>query len=227
MSANRHERIGQETEEARAYFERRAGSFDRLYSEKDQNWFVRRLNRRFRSDIVRRYLTTLRHAEAIGARRVLDVGCGSGRYLTALAELGVERLVGIDLSAAMLELAREQLAAVRSVDVELVCGDFMRWSTEERFDLVVAMGFFDYQLEPAPVLAKMRALVDHSVMASFPSRHWFRTPFRQIRYRFKRCPVFFYDREDILFLSRAAGFSRVEIAAIPGGGMDHVATFWV
>jgi SAM-dependent methyltransferase len=227
MSANRHERIGQETEAARAYFERRAGVFDRLYSEKDQNWFMRQLNRRFRSDIVRRYLMTLRYAEAIGARCVLDVGCGSGRYLTALAELGVERLVGIDLSAAMLELARKQLATVPSVDIELVCADFMRWSTEERFDLVVAMGFFDYQSEPASVLAKMRALASDSVMASFPSRHWFRTPFRQVRYRFKHCPVFFYNREDIVLLSRAAGFSRVEIAAIPGAGMNYVATFWV
>ncbi|MEW5701679.1 MAG: class I SAM-dependent methyltransferase [Candidatus Zixiibacteriota bacterium] len=210
----------------RGYFERKAGAFDRLYRTSDQNWLMRRLNRRFRSDIMRRYMMTLEHAETIGAGRVLDVGCGSGRYLAGLAGAGAERLVGVDMSAPMLELARQQLTAVRDVDIDLICADFATWSCDERFDLVVAMGFFDYQSDAEAMLRKMRSLTDGSVIASFPSHHWFRTRLRRLRYRFKRCPVFFYHRHEIVALGRNSGFERIEIAAIPGGGMDHVVTFW-
>jgi SAM-dependent methyltransferase len=212
--------------DVRAYFERAAATFDRLYAEERQGPLMRRLNRRFRSDIARRFVMALQHAQAINADSVLDVGCGSGRYLCALAGIGVGRLVGIDVSEPMLELARAHLRETPASRVDLVHGEFMGWATEERFDLVVAMGFFDYQSDPAAALRRMRELSRHSIMASFPSVHWFRTPFRRFRYLWKRCPVHFYRRAQVAEFGRLIGATRTEIAEIPGGGMDYVTTFW-
>jgi SAM-dependent methyltransferase len=71
----------------------------------------------------------------------LDLGCGTGRYFSALA--GVRSLVGIDASADMLAEARRPLHAdrVATRDIELVEGDFL---THEfgaaRFDLVYSIG---------------------------------------------------------------------------------------
>jgi len=42
----------------------------------------------------------------VAGKTVLDVGCGSGRYLRILRERGAHRVAGIDFSAAMLGRAR-------------------------------------------------------------------------------------------------------------------------
>ncbi|MBU0512308.1 MAG: class I SAM-dependent methyltransferase [Chloroflexi bacterium] len=41
---------------------------------------------------------------------VLDLCCGAGRHLLALRELGFERLVGLDLSNELLQVAANRLA---------------------------------------------------------------------------------------------------------------------
>lgn len=47
----------------------------------------------------------------IGVRdkRILDFGCGDGRYAFHLAELGASEVVGIDVSPAMIEIANREL----------------------------------------------------------------------------------------------------------------------
>lgn len=213
--------------DVRSYFERSAESFDRLYHENAQSPFWRWINRTYRSDIVLRFLQTCQHVEKSQPKSVLDVGCGSGRYLAAFAKLNVERMVGIDLSQPMLNLAREQVRLAGHQNTELICANFDAFETKERFDIVVAMGYFDYQSDAVRVLKRMRALCNHSVVASFPSRHWLRTPLRQVRYRMKNCPVFFYDRETITATAELAGFSSVETLKLPGAGMDYVSVLRV
>jgi len=217
------ERVG----DVRAYFERAAGSFDQLYGEEAQSPFSRWMNRQFRSDIVGRFVFTCEHIKKSGARSVLDVGCGSGRYLAAFAKLGVERMVGIDLSQPMLDLSAKYIAAVGHTGTQLVRADFDTFLSEERFDVVVAMGYFDYQPDPVSVLRRMRGFGKNSVIASFPSRHWFRTPLRQIRYRLKNCPVYFYDSSFIDSIAAQAGFQSVATTKLPGAGMDYVSVFRV
>ena len=66
----------------------------------------------------------------------LDLGCGSGTYATRLAERGA-RVVGVDLSATMLGLARER-ARTREADLELLVADIARPLpfSSSQFDLV-------------------------------------------------------------------------------------------
>jgi SAM-dependent methyltransferase len=52
-----------------------------------------------------------RQLEAVGARRVLDAACGTGRHALALAANGYQ-VVGADLSAGMIQQALENAAAV-------------------------------------------------------------------------------------------------------------------
>lgn len=222
MTQGRAGRGDELTSDVRVYFERAADSFDKLYSEDGQTELWRWINRRFRSDIVARFLKTCSHIKQAKAKSVLDVGCGSGRYLAAFANLGVERLVGIDLSRPMLDLALQQISAAGHHNTELICANFDDFIPTEKFDVVVAMGFFDYQSDPRATLERMRSMTRHSVIASFPSRHWFRTPLRQVRYKLKKCPVYFYDNRKIEEITRRAGFARVQSTKLPGAGMDYV-----
>jgi 2-polyprenyl-3-methyl-5-hydroxy-6-metoxy-1,4-benzoquinol methylase len=214
-----------ESAKVTTYFNSAAYRFDSLYSEMGSNFLMRFLNRKFRKDIYERFTLTLEHAEALGVRSVLDVGCGSGRYALAFAELGLEKIVGIDCSPAMIELAGK-ITSDRHKRIglfEFTCSDFMGFMSEERYDLVLAMGVFDYIKEPIPFLSKMISLSDRSVVTSFPSISLYRTPIRKARYYVKRCPVYFYDRKKIETLFAKVGFRDVEIKKIPGAGMDYVA----
>lgn len=58
-----------------------------------------------------RYLASI--LPDIAGSNVLDLGCGTGRWLTRLLARGASRVVGIDLSAAMLRVA-QGTAAIRN-----------------------------------------------------------------------------------------------------------------
>lgn len=54
---------------------------------------------------------------------VLDVGCGSGRYMLHALRRGAARVIGVDLSAPMLARADAELAALQAAaDVDLIQG---------------------------------------------------------------------------------------------------------
>ncbi len=211
------------------YFTRSAVPFDSLYGEERMNPAWRWVNRTFRRDIYERYVRTIEHARRYGLGSALDVGCGSGRYATGLAEAGVKRIVGVDFSPSMIELARRhtQELPADGAEVEFLVRDFDAYTTEKRFDLVIAMGYFDYTADPVAVLSRMRSFATHSVVVSFPSKSVYRTPIRKVRYRVKNVPVHFYEPQEIQAFSRAAGFSRSEVTKIRGAGMDYVAAFFL
>jgi hypothetical protein len=64
-------------------------------------------------------------------------------------------------------------------------------------------------------------------MASFPSISVYRTPIRKLRYRVKRCPVYFYTRQRVVEVVAAAGCASCDVHEIRGSGQDFFATLWV
>lgn len=58
-------------------------------------------------------------AERFGARRVLDIGCGTGVFALLLADRGIE-VVGVDPARASVDVARAKPGAER---VRWICGD--------------------------------------------------------------------------------------------------------
>jgi SAM-dependent methyltransferase len=84
-----------------------------------------------------------RLSRRLGARRVLELACGSGRVALPLASAltgGDACLVGVELADEMLAEARRKLddadESVRRL-VTLVQGDMRCWRSVERFDLVL------------------------------------------------------------------------------------------
>lgn len=209
-----------DSEQLRGHFNRQATEFDVLYDSKRQSSVERWLNRKFRSDIIARYEAAIAHVRSTGARSVLDVGCGPGHYLGALTKAGVPRLVGIDVSETMISLARSHPGIVGSPSIELIKADYVTWKSAEKFEVLLALGFFDYVRDPIPILTKMQEQATNSVFASFPSKHWFRTPFRWTRRRLQGTRVYFYSEKQIRDLAAQAGFFDVEVRQLPGAGMN-------
>jgi SAM-dependent methyltransferase len=71
--------------------------------------------------------------------RVLDAGCGTGRVLIRLAELGYDG-AGVDLDASMLAVARRQAPSLTWVQADLAEFDPEAAGIAPGFDLVVAAG---------------------------------------------------------------------------------------
>lgn len=80
----------------------------------------------------------------LAGRTILDVGCGAGVWLLEFAQWGADRMHGIDLNPARLELAAQRLP-----HADLRCGDArsLPWP-DASFDVVSAFTVFTSILDP-------------------------------------------------------------------------------
>ena len=195
------------TERVREHFRRKAFSFDHLYDEEHA------LQRLLRPGLFNRREFALEVARGYEAPRVLDVGGGSARIGELALEQGASRYVDVDLSDSMLELARQRLARFGD-KVILLQGDFLETQIPGSYDVILALGYFDY-IENAPAhVERMGRLIapGGSVVASFPRWTWTKGPIRKLRYEVvNNCPIFDYTRDGLLQLFST--FSNVEIRA--------------
>ena len=76
-------------------------------------------------------------------KSVLDMACGEGFYSRLLRQKGAARVIGVDLSNAMIELARQQEAELNQGIVYLV-GDARQLALLEKYDLVVSAYLLNY-----------------------------------------------------------------------------------
>lgn len=209
-------------ERVNSYFDREAERFDAIY-ERDKPLHQRLGDRLFRRVILERYSLVINAIGAPGAT-VLDVGCGPGRYGIELARRGARRCMGVDVAAAMIEIAkREATNAGVAEHCEWAVSDHLSFRSDEKFDAVVAMGYFDYLEDPQPHLAKMIASARGRVFASFPKRWTLRTGLRVVRFKLAGGYVRFYSRGDVLALFRETG--QIACLALVDLGRDYVAIY--
>jgi ubiquinone/menaquinone biosynthesis C-methylase UbiE len=105
---------------------------------------------------------TLQHDHRALAERlrpglsVLDVGCGTGAITSGIANaVGPEGYVlGMDRDASLLELARQQHAAIPNLRFEQI--DATTLSFHARFDIVTAARTLQWISDPAAAVAKMK-----------------------------------------------------------------------
>jgi len=198
------------------HFDRDAERFDAIYETRKP--LYQRAVDRLRRVVVERFHLVCALAPLQGRWSVLDVGCGSGRYGLALARSGAARAVGLDFSAAMIDLARREASAAGLGErcVFTQC-EFMAYAERETFDVVLAMGYFDYLRDPLPHLSKMAALCACRLFVSFPKRWEWRVPARKMRFLLQRGYVRFYGKDEIRRLVAAAGLRAEDYSLIDLG----------
>lgn len=198
-------------ERVRARFEEHAHQFDDLYE--DERWLVRTL----RPGLFRRRRLAVESVKVYDAPRVLDVGCGSGRIGEFVLEAGAGHYVGVDFSEPMIEMSRARLN--RFADrTDLIVDDFLTADLHGPFEVILAVGLFDYLPEPHRFTRRMFELCAPGgcVVGSFPAWSLLKGPVRKVRYEWiGDCPIFNYSRRELELMFGASGFERVEIAS-PG-----------
>lgn len=150
----------------------------------------------------------------IAGRSVLDVGCGPGVYAVELARKGAARVVEIDVSHGMIELARARAGhehvADRCVFVEC---DFLTFEEPEPFDYVIALGFMDYVRDPHAVVKKLVVLTGWRAFVSFPASGGVLAWQRRLRYR-RRTYLRLYSEADIVELFKGTEGARWTVERI-------------
>jgi len=196
------------------YWDREVKGFDAIYSG-EKGKLGRFLDGLFRWDMYARFDYTMKNSEPIAGRTFLDVGCGTGRYALALADRQAQRVLGIDIAEQMVQVSQERAAAVELADrCEFLKTDLLEYEPEDKFDVAIGIGLFDYIRDAVPVLAKMRECVNDRVVVSFPRFWTWRAPLRKIRLALRKCRVYFFTRSRVEKLLEEAGFSRFNIEKI-------------
>jgi 2-polyprenyl-3-methyl-5-hydroxy-6-metoxy-1,4-benzoquinol methylase len=187
-----------------------AERFDAIYRI-DKRPLQRLVDGLFRGVVHQRFALTLELCGPVGGLGVLDVGCGTGRYCVELARRGAQ-VTGLDFAAAPLALASRAAAEAGVADqCHFVQADLLTWQAPEPFDLCLAIGFFDYILQPVPLLRRLRELTLGRAVFSFPIRWTVRTVSRWVRLRVHACPVRFYGRQEVVDLLHQAGWGEVTV----------------
>jgi len=200
---------------AQSYFDRVPSQWDSFYSNEGTVRYF--LNRIFRKGLYRRYQLTFEHCGDLSGASVLDIGCGTGRYSIECAKRGARKVVGVDFAPQMIEFSKN-IAADMGIGTrcEFLHADFLEHRFEGTFDVILALGVFDYISDPSAMLGKIASMRPGKFIASFPQF----TPFwglqRHVRYNLiKKCPIYYYTSEQLNALYRAAPFARWSI--IPCG----------
>jgi 2-polyprenyl-3-methyl-5-hydroxy-6-metoxy-1,4-benzoquinol methylase len=79
----------------------------------------------------------------LGRKSVLDLACGEGFYTRQFKRKGAFRVVGVDISETMIELATQQ-ETKEPLSIEYIVGDVLELGEIGSFDLVVASYLLNY-----------------------------------------------------------------------------------
>lgn len=194
--------------EFQSYFQGRAHRFAAFYSSEPVARVIGR------GPLFDRLRLAVDLAVAIGAKRVLDMGCGSGPLFAPMAAHGIH-VVGVDPAEAMVALATEQASEFPGL-IEVRQGRWEDLDEVDSADLSVALGVFDYVARPGELLSRLARAAPH-VIGSFPAPG-VRLVLRKVRYGMRGVGVHGYTAARFDQLASAAGLEVVELQPLGRAG---------
>lgn len=199
-------------DKVRDHFHDDAARFDAIYESKKgpvasfiDNWW--------RGVVQKRLELNVEKLRPFEGKKILDVGCGSGRFCLAFAHEGAAKVIGIDFARGMIEIA-DKLANEAGVGdkCEFIVGLFPADidPAEGPFDACTGNGFFDYIEHPVPIITAMRELTKGKLIMSFPKAVEWRIPLRRMRFWLKGTPLFLYREKQVRDILARAGVTDFE-----------------
>lgn len=161
-----------------------------------QNWkdFSKGLTEE-RLEDARQSLVELFGADALKDKSFLDIGCGSGLFSIAAAQLGAGRVVGVDVDPLSVEALQANAARWlpdRSIDARLISIlDEKAAGALGEFDVVYSWGVLHHtgDMRHALALSAQRVRPGGKFMIAIYNRHWSSPLWTMIKALYNRLPA--------------------------------------
>ncbi len=177
----------------------------------DDHFYWSKARARMHQDFFRKFM-------AGRSGRLLDMGCGLGFFLKALAPYANWETFGCEISAAAVQYAREKLGLRNVLSGRLQDADFPRGS----FDIITMWDVLAYILNPDPLLQRCHALLQKDGICFIRTPNVFNLVFRarfkkvvrgmrpDLAYWMSRNHLHYYSEVSIRCLLERNGFSGIE-----------------
>ena len=185
--------------EVKDYFEDIASDFDSYY-ESPKGSFDKIINAWLRRPgLIKRLKISLEASNPHPEKKILDVGCGSGKFVVECAKRGAE-VWGMDISREMIEIAKD-FCEKNGVEAELRIDDATK-ELPSGFDVCVALGVFEYFKNPKSILRNMFASTEKGgkIIFSVPSLLTFQTPLREVLLYHRNVKCYYYTKKRVISL---------------------------
>ena len=196
------------------YFDQTAGGLARLYD--GDGLFSRTVDRYARGALFDYRDLLLAECGDVAGLSVIDVGCGPGFHLEALAARGAQA-TGVDLSGEMVAAARRRLqrAGLAGTLLQGEAGSLPLG----RHDIVVAIGVFEYVDSPAAFMRSLAGAARRKLIATFPMQSPVWTRVRRWRYARRGIALKFFEPREVAGLAADAGLAVRRIETVRGAGL--------
>lgn len=97
----------------------------------------------------------------VKGKSVLDLACGDGYYTRKFGSLGAKRVLGVDLSAEMVERAKAQDTDLTNVEYRVGDASGIDGASQNSFDLVTAVYLLQYAPNEEALRGMMKAASDN------------------------------------------------------------------
>jgi SAM-dependent methyltransferase len=131
--------------------------------------------------------------------RILDAGCGSGRFMVELAKLG--SVTGVELSDTSVSLARERQLG------EVIAGSVLEMPfADDSFDLAVSLDVIEHLSDDLAALRELRRAVapGGALLITVPAYQWLWSGHDEINHHHRR-----YTRRSLQHVAEQAGWKQV------------------
>lgn len=205
----------------RDYYAKRVRCYREAYSDKRSKGLLNRFYQVGWFPLRSIYRYTVQYLKEYTPRRVLDIGCGTGVYVAALANRAFT-VTGLDSCREMIDATENLLERSGLNDrARTVLADYLEWSKniEEEYDIALAIGVMDCVGDAASYLVSFRR-VAREVIVTFPVKSMF-SFITDFSYRQQGMRGYFYGEQQVKDLLLAAGLEIVHFTKIPPS------TYWV
>ena len=205
----------------RDYYAKRVRCYREAYSDKRSKGLLNRFYQVGWFPLRSIYRYTVQYLKEYTPRRVLDIGCGTGVYVAALANRAFT-VTGLDSCREMIDATENFLERSGLNDrARTVLADYLEWSKniEEEYDIALAIGVMDCVGDAASYLVSFRR-VAREVIVTFPVKSMF-SFITDFSYRQQGMRGYFYGEQQVKDLLLAAGLEIVHFTKIPPS------TYWV
>jgi SAM-dependent methyltransferase len=131
--------------------------------------------------------------------RILDAGCGSGRFMVELAKLGT--VTGVELSDTSVVLARERQLG------EVISGSVLEMPfADDSFDLAVSLDVIEHLEDDLGALRELRRTIapGGALLVTVPAYQWLWSGHDEINHHHRR-----YTRRALQRVAEQAGWRQV------------------